>query len=344
VPLEYYHQALAQIAAHGSDVQIVHSIQTNGTLINDSWCELFSRYDIRIGVSIDGPSSIHDEHRKDRSGRGTHGRVMRGIEALKRNRIPFHVIAVVTEDSLSNPDELFQFFLDLGATYVGFNIEELEGEHQFSSLSRPALDQGVKRFFERIYKLQKNQAGSGLRIREFDRAFAAIMQGGYKNAEIAFRSNQQASPCSIITVDCDGNLSTFSPELLGITTESRPLFHFGNVIDHDILDVLENQRFLMTLDAIRQGIVKCEEQCPYFALCGGGAPANKYFENGTFASTETMYCRHTIQLPIDIVLGDLESNLRIPASQRPIARVTPEGDGLIPPARNKSKLVQISVV
>jgi hypothetical protein len=55
----------------------------------------------------------------------------------------------------------------------------------------------------------------------------------------------------------------------------------------------------------------CEGSCPYFAFCGGGPPGNKYFENGTFASTETLSCRLHKKVCIDswserLLLGEVE--------------------------------------
>jgi sulfatase maturation enzyme AslB (radical SAM superfamily) len=50
---------------------------------------------------------------------------------------------------------------------------------------------------------------------------------------------------------------------------------------------------------------------PYYGYCGGGAPANKYYENGSFASTQTMYGRYAVQMPLDIVLNDIEQSLEV---------------------------------
>jgi uncharacterized protein len=57
---------------------------------------------------------------------------------------------------------------------------------------------------------------------------------------------------------------------------------------------------------IAAGIERCRRTCPYFAFCGGGAPANKYFENGSFDSTETLFCRLSKQAVLDVVLDKLE--------------------------------------
>jgi uncharacterized protein len=68
--------------------------------------------------------------------------------------------------------------------------------------------------------------------------------------------------------------------------------------------------FERTLQDIQTGVDRCRLSCPYFALCGGGAPANKLFENGSFASTETLYCRLGKKAVIDTVLGSIEYELR----------------------------------
>jgi uncharacterized protein len=53
-------------------------------------------------------------------------------------------------------------------------------------------------------------------------------------------------------------------------------------------------------------------RCEYFSVCGGGAPVNELFENGSFASGRTSFCDLTQKIPIDLILGAfdrLESGL-----------------------------------
>jgi uncharacterized protein len=57
---------------------------------------------------------------------------------------------------------------------------------------------------------------------------------------------------------------------------------------------------------IEAGVAMCREGCEYFSVCGGGEPVNKLFENGTFVSTETAYCRLTKMRATDLVLDALE--------------------------------------
>ena len=311
VPLAYYEEAFRLMATWGiPEGKIVHNFQTNGTLINDAWCEFFLKNHCSVGVSVDGPAHIHDKHRKDRAGKGTHDKVMRGIEFLKKHNVPFHTISVITADALEQPDEVFNFFKDNEIHSVGFNIEEQEGIHQISTLGGAVTTSGrIEKFMRRCYELQKAAEGS-VRIREFDRAFQALARTEEMDKEV-MDHNDQSMAFGIISIDWQGNISTFSPELLGGKSAKYGEFCFGNTMTDSLLSIKNNPGFIRIAEEIQEGMKMCQESCQYFSYCGGGAPSNKYYENGSFASKETMYCRHTVQLPFDIVLADLEKTLLI---------------------------------
>ena len=308
VPRDWYGKAFEIISRHApAGVRITHSFQTNATLLNEEWCDFIQKTGVCMGVSIDGPDRIHDAHRKTRSGSGTHERAMRGISLLKSRGIDFHVIAVVTGDSLDHPDEIFDFFIENGITRFGFNVEEQEGIHEKSSLEGAGSDR-IEAFFQRIFERQKALQGA-VRVREFDFALQRILGKRAATEEDFVFENEQVRPFGILNIDWQGNFSTFSPEMLGLATDKYGIFTFGSFLNGGLEASLSNPAFLKVLEDTRAGVERCRRECDFFALCGGGAPANKYFENGTFESTETAYCRNIIQLPIRIVLEDLENSL-----------------------------------
>ena len=324
LPVSFYQEAFEAIASLPVAVEkITHSMQTNGMLINDQWCSFIRDHDIKLGLSIDGPAFIHDAHRKTRGGKGTHAQVMKGVELLRRHQLDFHVIAVVTKKSLDFPDEIFQFFLDNNIRQVGFNVEEMEGINQTSTLMRNSVDRRVRDFFRRIYALQKESDGI-VAIREFDRAYQAIAQARTDDAPVTFPPNDQVEPFAIISVAYDGSISTFSPELLGMKNSEYGDFCFGNVVTDDLRDIASSFKFQYVLNDIQTGVWLCSDECEYFSFCGGGAPSNKYYENGSFASGETKFCRFTIKTPIDIVLEDLELSLGINNNQLPHLKLVQE--------------------
>ncbi|HSI83662.1 MAG: cyclophane-forming radical SAM/SPASM peptide maturase GrrM/OscB [Candidatus Methylacidiphilales bacterium] len=328
VPREWYREAFQRIKAIAPDgAEVRHSFQSNGTLVSQEWCDFFKEHNVMVGLSIDGPEHIHDAHRKTRGGKGTHAGAMRAMKLLKQNGIDFHVIAVITKDALDYPDEVFNFFLHNEVHNVGFNIEEVEGNHVTSTLTDAPAGR-VEKFLRRIFELETQHAPL-LEVREFANARELVRMGAPPTAEDGYPwYNDQARPFGILAVDTDGNISTFSPELLGLKHERFGVFSFGNILREGLYGAMENEKFKLVLTEINAGIKKCATTCPYYEFCGGGAPANKLYENGTFDSSETMYCRYTTQLPLELTLDYFEKKLaeeQITAAAGQMPAATPAG-------------------
>ena len=305
LPIEFYNGALNLIDRHNfCGVEVGHSFQTNGTLITSEWCEFIEERHLRIGVSVDGPEFLHDQHRKTRAGHGTWQRVMRGIRALNDHKISFHVITVLTANSLDYPDEMFEFYLEHGIRQIGFNVEEIEGVNRSSSLLSQGVSERFTAFMNRFYDLIENSSEQFV-VREFQSATSAIMSGGLKDDT----QGHQTTPLAIISIDCQGNFSTFSPELLGLTSAEYGDFTFGNVMTDSFDSILSKAKFTGVARDIAAGVRRCRDTCEYFAYCGGGAPVNKYFENGSFDSTETMFCRLSKKAVLNVVLEKLEAKV-----------------------------------
>jgi uncharacterized protein len=306
VPVDFYRDLFSMISQCIPDgTKVNHHMQTNATLLNDAWCNFIEEYDIRIGVSVDGPQFLNDKNRLTRSEKSTFAKVIDGINCLKKHDIRFHAIAVITDRALEHPHEIYDFFKTIGVTKVGLNIEEIEGVNKESSLKvDEASLQTLKNFYERLYERQLED-DDPLQIRELDDAKRKILQ-----IPLDYFSNhgitQQNNPYQIISVDIDGNFTSYSPELLGQKDEKYQDFILGNVHRESFLEATDKPIFQELKNDIFDGIKKCQESCQYFSFCGGGAPANKYYENGTFRSTETLQCRYSIQTPLEIIAGRLE--------------------------------------
>jgi uncharacterized protein len=305
--IAFYKTAFAQIeqlaATHKpEEIQFNHSFQTNGLLINQTWCDLFKQYPVHVGVSIDGPAFLHDAHRKTRAGLGSHAGALKGIKLLQENDIPLSVIAVLTADSLNYADEIFEFFESQGITNVGFNMEETEGIHTQSSLDADGVEARYRTFMKRFWQLvaEKNNT---MKVREFE----AICSLVYNNARLT--NTDMNHPFRIVSIDHQGNFSTFDPELLSMPSDHYGDFVLGNVANQTFESACQTPKFQRLYREMQQGVTLCQQSCDYFGLCGGGAGSNKYWENGTFASTETQACRYRIKAVADIALEALENAL-----------------------------------
>lgn len=301
LPPSYYEEAFDMIKSIvPKTITLFHSLQTNATLINDEWCQFILDNEIRVGVSIDGPEFIHDTYRLSKGGKGTHASVVKGINKLQQFKVPFEIISVITSLSLDYPKEIFDFYCNMNPTRVAFNIEESECEHSSGLLQVEGFRDKYRIFFSRIYELQKE---SKLKIREIEEIKEVILYGSGE------QYNLQAHPFAIVTVDFDGNIYTYSPELTGMSHPDYSSFACGNIkIDSfELMKISDNLKKIS--DEVEKGINMCRSECEYFSVCGGGAPGNKLYENGTFASTETGYCIARYQIPTDIVLEDLENSI-----------------------------------
>ena len=255
VPPAYYGDAFEIIETYRpAGVRIRHSFQSNGMLLDDRWCAFIREHDVNIGLSIDGPAWLHDAHRKTRGGQGTHATAVKGMELLRGNGIRFHVICLLTRESLRHPDAIFDFFANTGITMLCFNVEEIEGANATSSLDRDGVESEFRAFFERILQ-RLRMCPPGMQIREVEEVLMALRHPEFGR----LASNAQNEPLRIVSVAHTGEFGTFSPELLGLTSERYGAFTFGDVRSNDLADILENGRFRKASEDIAEGVRACRE-------------------------------------------------------------------------------------
>ncbi|HEY0756798.1 MAG TPA: cyclophane-forming radical SAM/SPASM peptide maturase GrrM/OscB [Ktedonobacteraceae bacterium] len=303
LPLSFYAEAYRLMdLANPRQIPVESVFQTNGTRLTQAWCDFINARQIQIGISLDGPQAIHDANRVDRQGRGTFARAMRGLDLLQRNGIDPVVLMVLTRQALDAPDALWQFLLEHRLTSVAFLLEEaLDTAHEIP-LRSAADRQRYRAFLQRILTLRESCAHPPF-VREIDGLIDRIK---YLTHPVRAQAN---IPLAVISFDCEGNISTFSPELL---TQSHPRyqnFWFGNVFENSLEELLNHPHFRVLNAEVQRGVARCRETCAYFLFCGGGSPANKLSENGTFASSETVHCALHIQTTTDVVLNYLEHSI-----------------------------------
>ena len=72
---------------------------------------------------------------------------------------------------------------------------------------------------------------------------------------------QENKPWAIVNVDCEGNFSTYSPELLGLSSPRHGCFALGNVFDDALDGVIASPRFQLLESDIAQGVEQCRSRC-----------------------------------------------------------------------------------
>ncbi|GGV00605.1 radical SAM protein [Actinomadura cremea] len=295
-PRALYAEA-AEILRSTLDTELRFSLQTNALLVDDAWCRFLAREGVRVGVSLDGPAIVHDAYRRTRAGGGTHARAMKGVARLAGAGIPFDVISVITPVTLAHREEYLEFMAGVRPRSVGLNPEETEGGNVSTLHGSAGFRAGYRDFLRAVAAWSD---GTGVRVREL-----ATMREHVLLNELPV-GNTQCEPYAILTVGAGGDVASFSPELLGWTSREHGDFLLGNVLEDGFALDRVRPGFARLAAEVERGRRNCARGCEYFALCGGGAPANKWAENGSFTCTDTAFCALAVKAVADVVLDGLE--------------------------------------
>lgn len=117
--IDFYKKAVALQRKYGAGRNILNTLQTNGTLLNDDWCRFFKDNNFRIGISIDGPEHLHNLYRKDASGNGTFASVMQGIELLRKHSVEYNTLTTVNAANATHGGEVYRFLREI-SQYIQF--------------------------------------------------------------------------------------------------------------------------------------------------------------------------------------------------------------------------------
>jgi uncharacterized protein len=118
--VEFYRRAVELARGHLRPGQrAVYTIQTNGTLIDEEWADLFREHGFLVGISIDGPRRLHDAYRVNKGGKGSFDQVMRGLAHLRAARVEWNALTTVHAANADHGREVYAFLRDeCGASFI----------------------------------------------------------------------------------------------------------------------------------------------------------------------------------------------------------------------------------
>ncbi|MBE6268499.1 MAG: anaerobic sulfatase-maturation protein [Bacteroidales bacterium] len=107
--IDFYRKAVELQQRYAAGRQIENTLQTNGTLVNDEWCDFFRENNFLVGVSLDGPEEVHDAYRRDCGGAHTFGKVMQAVEKMHNRKVEYNILATVNSRSEGRGKEIYRF-------------------------------------------------------------------------------------------------------------------------------------------------------------------------------------------------------------------------------------------
>jgi uncharacterized protein len=118
---DFYRKAAEFQKQFGAAGQVVtNGLQTNGTLLDEEWCDFFRENKFLVGISIDGPAQVHDAHRRDKEGRPTWHRAWAGLEMLSRKGVEFNVLVTLNSANAPHAGNIYRYFVNRGVQYLQF--------------------------------------------------------------------------------------------------------------------------------------------------------------------------------------------------------------------------------
>ena len=247
---EYFTRRLKDL-----NVPINYSIQTNGTLINEKWAQLFHDFGFLVGVSIDGFRENMDQFRFDYHDVSVFNRTISTLKLLDKYQVEYNVLTVVTSQLAQNPKRLLDFYLNNKIRYVQLIpcLPPLNEPHNGFSLT----PENYSAFYLEFFRLWKTQVEKGvfLSVNLFEN-LAAMLQGqypyqcgmlGHCPVHFVLESNGDVYPCDFYCTD----------EYL-----------LGNISDHSIEEIFTCQKaveFTSSGDCMKQ---PCED-CRFRSICNG---------------------------------------------------------------------------
>jgi uncharacterized protein len=271
-----HHLEQLRLIERDSGVAFDVHLTTNGVLIDPEWAAMFRQFGVQVGLSIDGPPSLHDRRRIDLRGRPSHVAVLRGLAELLRVGIDPGVLAVC--DPLSDPREVVAYFVDqLGVT--NFDILVPDARHG----DRPA---SIAAYYTDLFDLWFDRYSQrGVRIRFVEAAVRGLLGGTSGVDSIGF------GPITIITLTTDGNLQVQDVcRIAGDGSIVTPV----NVLTHDLEAIHDDPLWREVWAASTSLAPECRT-CPWQHSCGGGHIASRWSDERRF-DNPSVYCEDFKQI------------------------------------------------
>jgi uncharacterized protein len=250
------------------------TLQSNGTLLNPIWLELFHRYRVSVGVSLDGDRGANDRHRRSRNGRSSYTAVQRGLELLRRpeNRALYRGL-LCTVDIENEPVRVYEALLAHAPQAVDFLLPHATWEHpppghdpKGTPYARWLID-----IFERWYAAPRRET----RIRLFENIMDLSLGGEVHSATVGLAASD------VIVVESDGSVEL--PDSLKATYHGAAATGL-NVFEHDFDTVARDPRVVDARGESTEALADTCLNCTAVRICGGGLRAHRFHPRTGFAN------------------------------------------------------------
>lgn len=271
---------------------VSNALQTNGTLLDAEWCKLFAEYNWLIGLSLDGPATLHDTYRVNKAAHATWKRVMESWELLRAHRVECNVLCVLSQANITQPKELYRFFKSIGADNIQY-IPLAEFDDAGNPLPYTVTPEQYGRFLCETFELWWPERRE-VRIRFFDNLAEAL-------------AGQNPGACTLHET-CDSYVVVeYNGDVYPCDFFVEPQWRLGNVLVDSWAELARKRRrydFAAKKALPRQECLECE----WRSLCHQGCPNTRHGQRGQFEDLD--YFCPSYQMVFARTAGPLRDDVR----------------------------------
>ncbi|MCD0452585.1 FxsB family radical SAM/SPASM domain protein [Actinocorallia sp. API 0066] len=277
--VEHLRHTVTALRAALPDTRVAVQVQTNGTLLDPVFLDLFAALDVRVGVSLDGDAWAHDRHRTRRDGGGSHADVLRGLDLLTSPRYrPLFGGLLATIDLANDPVVTYEALLAHGPPEIDFLLPhgtwDLPPPGRPPDLSTPYGDWLVK-VFDRWYGAPVRET----RIRLFGEILHLLLGRPSRSETIGL------SPVAVVVVETNGRIEQVDSLKSAFDGASRTPLHLARDSFDDALLVPGVAARQIGARALSPACLSCD----LHRVCGAGLYPHRH-RSGTGFHNPSVYC------------------------------------------------------
>ena len=252
-------------------MRVENTIQTNGTLLDDEWCEFLRANNFLVGLSMDGPREMHDAYRRDKLGQPTFDKVMKAARLLQKHGVEFNILATVNAANADHPLEVYRFFRDeVGAQYIQLipivERENSTGFQEGSAVTRRSVKpEQFGQFLIAIFDEWVNRDVGKTFVMTFDGTLASWLRG---------RSN-----LCVFAPTCGESVALeHNGDLYSCDHYVEPDYLLGNILTQPLVELVGSEAQRKFGRDKYDTLPNFCRKCKYLFACNGECPKNRILE------------------------------------------------------------------
>ncbi|MBO4738435.1 MAG: radical SAM protein [Bacteroidales bacterium] len=270
--IENYRAIFAYMQQELAGYEVQNSMQTNLSLVNDEWIDLFLQYNVRVGFSLDGTHEIHDQQRVGAHGEPTFERILANYYKCREQGMRIGCIVVGSKKHIGHIPELYHFMRNEGINFK-FNPLFCSGEAQNNILNYGITPEEYAQMAIELFDLWFYDNQGQITESNFVEIASNIATGKptgcmfSKNCQdnfLAIAPTGDVMPCGRF---CDNDLLQYS---------------YGNLHKETLAEILPRIRKSETYNRAEYITQSGCKDCHWYNICHGGCLHDGFLASGDF--------------------------------------------------------------